>query len=127
MLTSRAVTGASLSKSTVVSMPKSAADRQRDTDLAALGYRVIRIWNNDVIGNIAGVLARISHTGSGFDGQPRQLHAETVAMKICNLREFRRAQWCCCDWRVEYNRRLSLFRQRAAALISCAWARAKSR
>jgi very-short-patch-repair endonuclease len=24
--------------------------------LAALGYRVIRIWNNDVIGNIAGVL-----------------------------------------------------------------------
>jgi very-short-patch-repair endonuclease len=34
----------------------SAAERQRDSDLAALGYRVIRIWNNDVIENIAGVL-----------------------------------------------------------------------
>jgi very-short-patch-repair endonuclease len=34
----------------------SAADRQRDADLAALGYRVVRIWNNDVIENIAGVL-----------------------------------------------------------------------
>jgi very-short-patch-repair endonuclease len=32
------------------------ADRRRDTDLAALGYRVIRIWNNDVIENIDGVL-----------------------------------------------------------------------
>jgi very-short-patch-repair endonuclease len=35
---------------------ESVSDRQRDTDLAALGYRVIRIWNNDVIENIAGVL-----------------------------------------------------------------------
>jgi very-short-patch-repair endonuclease len=35
---------------------ESVPDRQRDNDLAALGYRVIRIWNNDVIGNIAGVL-----------------------------------------------------------------------
>jgi very-short-patch-repair endonuclease len=35
---------------------ESIADRQRDNDLAALGYRVIRIWNNDVIGNITGVL-----------------------------------------------------------------------
>ena len=35
---------------------ESAADRQRDTDLDALGYRVIRIWNNDVIENIDGVL-----------------------------------------------------------------------
>jgi very-short-patch-repair endonuclease len=35
---------------------ESTADRRRDTDLAALGYRVIRIWNNDVIGNITGVL-----------------------------------------------------------------------
>ena len=35
---------------------ESTADRQRDTDLAALGYRVIRIWNNDVIENIDEVL-----------------------------------------------------------------------
>ena len=32
------------------------ADRQRDSNLAALGYRVIRIWNNDVTENIEGVL-----------------------------------------------------------------------
>jgi len=31
-------------------------DRQRDSDLCARGYRVIRIWNNDVIENLDGVL-----------------------------------------------------------------------
>ena len=31
-------------------------DKQRDSDLCALGYRVIRIWNNDVIENLDGVL-----------------------------------------------------------------------
>ena len=31
-------------------------DRQRDSDLCALGYRVIRIWNNNVIENLEGVL-----------------------------------------------------------------------
>jgi len=31
-------------------------DRQRDNDLAALGYRVIRIWNNEIIENLEGVL-----------------------------------------------------------------------
>ncbi len=31
-------------------------DRQRDVRLSALGYRVIRIWNNDVIENVDGVL-----------------------------------------------------------------------
>ena len=31
-------------------------DRQRDSGLSALGYRVIRIWNNDVIENVDGVL-----------------------------------------------------------------------
>ena len=33
-----------------------ASDHQRDRELAALGYRVIRIWNNDLLGNINGVL-----------------------------------------------------------------------
>jgi very-short-patch-repair endonuclease len=32
------------------------SDRQRDSKLRALGYRVIRIWNNDVIENLDGVL-----------------------------------------------------------------------
>ena len=31
-------------------------DKQRDSYLRALGYRVIRIWNNDVIENLDGVL-----------------------------------------------------------------------
>jgi very-short-patch-repair endonuclease len=31
-------------------------DRHRDRELCALGYRVIRIWNNDVIENLDGVL-----------------------------------------------------------------------
>ena len=31
-------------------------DRHRDRVLCALGYRVIRIWNNDVIENLDGVL-----------------------------------------------------------------------
>jgi very-short-patch-repair endonuclease len=35
---------------------ESPADRQRDNRLCALGYRVIRIWNNDVIENLDGVL-----------------------------------------------------------------------
>jgi len=35
---------------------ESPADRHRDRTLCALGYRVIRIWNNDVIENLDGVL-----------------------------------------------------------------------
>ena len=31
-------------------------DRQRDNELSAAGYRVIHIWNNDVIENLDGVL-----------------------------------------------------------------------
>jgi very-short-patch-repair endonuclease len=34
----------------------SAADRERDAELNALGYRVIRVWNNEVLENIEGVL-----------------------------------------------------------------------
>jgi very-short-patch-repair endonuclease len=32
------------------------ADRRRDTERCAVGYRVIHIWNNDVIENLDGVL-----------------------------------------------------------------------
>jgi len=35
---------------------ESDADQGRDSDLCALGYRVIRIWNNEVTENINGVL-----------------------------------------------------------------------
>ena len=34
-------------------------DRHRDGAPCALGYRVIRIWNNDVIENLDGVLQRL--------------------------------------------------------------------
>ena len=33
-----------------------ATDRSRDRDLNALGYRVVRVWNNEVIENMNGVL-----------------------------------------------------------------------
>ena len=38
---------------------ESTDDRQRDRTLCALGYRVLRIWNNDVIENFDGVLQRL--------------------------------------------------------------------
>jgi very-short-patch-repair endonuclease len=38
---------------------ESPKDQQRDRALRALGYRVIRIWNNDVIENLDGVLQRL--------------------------------------------------------------------
>ena len=31
-------------------------DGRRDSELCALGFRVIRFWNNDIIDNIDGVL-----------------------------------------------------------------------
>src|SRR5665213_4264180 len=38
---------------------ESAADAIRDRRLNEAGYRVLRFWNNDVLGNIDGVLAVI--------------------------------------------------------------------
>jgi very-short-patch-repair endonuclease len=35
---------------------ESASDRERDSGLSALGYRVVRIWNNEATENIDGVL-----------------------------------------------------------------------
>jgi very-short-patch-repair endonuclease len=35
---------------------ESTQDKQRDNELCSLGYRVIRVWNNDVIENLDGVL-----------------------------------------------------------------------
>jgi very-short-patch-repair endonuclease len=43
-------------------------DKQRDNDLHTLGYRVVRIWNNDVIDNLVGVLASLL---SELDKSPR--------------------------------------------------------
>ena len=38
---------------------ESAADATRDRYLIAEGYRVLRFWNNDVLGNLEGVLITI--------------------------------------------------------------------
>jgi very-short-patch-repair endonuclease len=34
-------------------------DKARDIDLAARGFRVLRLWNNDILINTSGVLERI--------------------------------------------------------------------
>ena len=38
---------------------ESAADAVRDRRLSEEGYRVLRFWNNDVLGNLEGVLTTI--------------------------------------------------------------------
>ena len=40
-------------------------DRTRTEFLAGNGFRVLRFWNNEVMGNIAGVLHRISEAAAG--------------------------------------------------------------
>ena len=39
---------------------KTAADEQRNAELAQCGYRVIRFWNNEILENLDGVLAMVS-------------------------------------------------------------------
>ena len=36
-------------------------DRERDAKLMALGYRIVRVWNNDVLRNLEGVFAMLQH------------------------------------------------------------------
>ena len=38
----------------------SASDRRRDVFLNTLGYRVVRVWNNEVLGNLEGVLQTLA-------------------------------------------------------------------
>ena len=44
---------------------ESATDAIRDRHLAEDGYKVLRFWNNDVLGNLEGVLATIQTELSG--------------------------------------------------------------
>ncbi|HEX6441704.1 MAG TPA: endonuclease domain-containing protein [Stellaceae bacterium] len=37
-----------------------AADARREATMRGLGYRTMRVWNNDVLGNIEGVLQMLS-------------------------------------------------------------------
>jgi very-short-patch-repair endonuclease len=43
------------------------SDRHRDARLTALGYRIIRVWNNDVLANTEGILAML---GSELEEAP---------------------------------------------------------
>jgi very-short-patch-repair endonuclease len=46
-------------------------DERRDADLAAFGYRVVRVWNNDVLGNLEGVLEMLlQELGGGAPPHP---------------------------------------------------------
>jgi very-short-patch-repair endonuclease len=38
----------------------SASDRRRDAYLNTLGYRVVRVWNNEVLGNLEGALQMLA-------------------------------------------------------------------
>jgi very-short-patch-repair endonuclease len=40
----------------------SARDQTRDADLQNRGFRILRFWNNDIIGNADGVLQQIMET-----------------------------------------------------------------
>ena len=46
---------------------ENAKDRLRDARLGAAGYRVLRFWNSDVLGNKDGVLQVIADALSGID------------------------------------------------------------
>jgi very-short-patch-repair endonuclease len=63
---------------------ESAADAIRDQRLIAEGYRVLRFWNNDVLGNLEGVLATIQ--SELLLTSPRPLRGE---VEIRAKREFR--------------------------------------
>lgn len=49
-------------------MTAAAYDQQRTKDLEAVGYRVVRVWNNEVFINIQGVM---EHILSLLDNVPR--------------------------------------------------------
>jgi very-short-patch-repair endonuclease len=49
------------------------ADARRTEELNARGYRVIRFWNNDVLGNLVGVLETIVTAMVGHPPHPDPL------------------------------------------------------
>ena len=50
---------------------QSLKDKSRDTKLEADGFRIVRVWNNDVDTNLEGVFERILHElGSGRPPTP---------------------------------------------------------
>ena len=46
------------------------ADKQRDAHMGQRGFRVLRFWNNDVMGNLEGVMYQISNALSAQPPTP---------------------------------------------------------
>jgi very-short-patch-repair endonuclease len=46
---------------------ESESDKVRDAFLASEGYRALRFWNSDVLGNIDGVLQMLASLNSSSD------------------------------------------------------------
>ena len=51
-------------------------DAQRDGWLAGQGFRVLRFWNNEVLGNLDGVLERVLEVLSAPSPQPSPIEGE---------------------------------------------------
>ena len=61
-------------------------DRLRDAWLAREGYRVLRIWNNEVTGNLEGVLQLLLLTARGKEPSPNPLpRGETASSSFSPL------------------------------------------
>ena len=58
-----------------------AADEERTRRIKTAGFKVIRFWNNDVVGNLEGVLESITHALRD-DGEPQN----TKTPSLCNRR-----------------------------------------
>jgi very-short-patch-repair endonuclease len=57
-------------------------DKRRDAKLIAQGWRILRFWNNDILGNRAGMLSTIAETlGPNPHPNPPQLAEEGVPIR----------------------------------------------
>jgi len=61
----------------------SALDQRRDAYLNSLGYRVIRVWNNEVLGNLDGVLQMLAFE-LGISPHPVPLPAGGERERSCD-------------------------------------------
>jgi very-short-patch-repair endonuclease len=63
----------------------SESDRRRDAFLNRLGFRVIRVWNNEVLGNLEGVLQMLI-AELGIAPHPVPLPASGERERSCDVR-----------------------------------------
>jgi very-short-patch-repair endonuclease len=64
------------------------ADRKRDTLIEAEGYRVLRFWNHDVLGNADGVMTVLAtYCGDSTPTQPSPIEGEGLAARADSWRD----------------------------------------